>query len=231
MQKKIHYFTCAGKGTSLCKDTVYFRENGEHGFYSLADGLNSRKKSHIGAKIFQKAIADFWEERPESFFQKPLNVIKAEVIEIEKKVLYNLSQQGFNVEDYESTMMILLISEKHKRFKWMHIGDGLILKERSSGEMEIVSYPQNGITSQFTFTTTSKPHERYLRMGEGNLEDIKRFMLFTDGAIAPFYKERKLTETGEDFLKRGTDVFRKVLDQLKLQDDYSMLEVRLADDL
>lgn len=228
MVKKINYFTCPGRGSKQCKDAVYFRENGEYGIYSLADGLNSVEKSHIGAGEIQKAIADAFEEQPEYFLEAQVEAVKVAIIAIIKEVLYNLTKEGTTtVDEYASTLMILFVSAKHQSYRCVHIGDGLIVKEDICGKMDIVSHSQNGITRQFTFTTADERLDRYLRMNEGELQDIQRLMLFTDGAIDSFYRERNLTENGEDFLKRGTDVFCRILEQLEIRDDYSMLDIML----
>ena len=227
MLKSVTYFNCRGKSEQMCKDMVYCRENGDEGFYSLADGVNSCAKSHIGARAVQKAIADFWEEQPEYFFSAPNAEIKIRLIETIKNVIYNLAKDEFYVGEYASTLLIVFISRKQSLYKWVHIGDGLIAEEMISGEMKIESHPQNGITKQFTFTTVHKNLEYYLRMGLGSLQDVKRFLLFTDGALQSFYRERKFTENGEEFLQKGSELYYRVLSQLEIQDDYSMIDIRV----
>ncbi len=227
MLKNITYFNCKGKNVQQCKDTLYFRENGEDGFYSLADGINSGEKSHIGARAVQKALADFWEQYPDYFFTASNSEIRASLIEIIKEVIYNLTKGQERDDDYASTLLVVCISRKHDQYKWFHIGDGMIVKELKGGLLEIESHPQNGITNQFTFTTTSENLERYIRMDGNTLQDVKSFLLFTDGAMASFYRERKLTENGEEFLKKGTGVYYRILQQLEPSDDYSMLDIRL----
>ena len=37
------YFCCQGSAAKHCQDTVYLRETGDFGLYSLADGVNSRE--------------------------------------------------------------------------------------------------------------------------------------------------------------------------------------------
>lgn len=66
MKRTINYFICKSSDTAECKDTIYFHENGELGFYSLADGTSSGKRSNLGAKAIQRAIAGVFEE--EEFF-------------------------------------------------------------------------------------------------------------------------------------------------------------------
>lgn len=223
--KKISYFTEKGKASASCKDTVYFRENGDSGFYSLADGVNSEKKSKIGARAIQKALADEWEKDPEGFFEKPIEDVKQRFIEVIHEVLYHLSKRKKGQEAYASTLLIVFVSRKLGVFRWVHIGDGIIMKENCWGVREMVSYEQNGITEQYTFTTTSDRLSRYLRMGEGNMNLVRRFLLFTDGAILPFYKDRKVTQRGQEIMERGAERIYGVLRNLRLKDDYSMLDI------
>ena len=68
MKRTINYFICKGSDTAQYKDVVYFHENGEWGFYSLADGTSSGKRSNLGAKAIQRAIAGVFEEEEEQSF-------------------------------------------------------------------------------------------------------------------------------------------------------------------
>lgn len=225
MVRSVKYFTCPGKAVAQCKDVVYFRENGEYAIYALADGLNSKDKSHIGARMIQRSAADLFEDFDEMFFEESLAMIKGVMIEIIRDVLYNLSKEKGSREEYASTMMIVFVSLKHNAYRWLHIGDGIIATEDVNGKMEVVSRPHNGITKQHTFTTDSEPLDRYLHMDSGSLEDIAKIMLLTDGAIDMFYREGDLTVNGKEFLGKGADVFCKILEPLHVKDDHSMLEV------
>ena len=225
MMTKINYFTEKGSKVSQCKDRVYMRENGESGMYSLADGVNSSENSAIGARAVQKALADEWEKDPEGFFEKSLPEMQKRWIEIVHEVIYNLSNETEKAESYASTLLVLFVSRARGKFRWIHIGDGIILKENAWGEKSIVSYEHNGMTPQYTFTTISQPLCRYLRVGEGNMNLIRRFVLFTDGAILPFYKDREVTDYGQEVLDRGVDALYSVLKNLRLKDDYSVLEL------
>lgn len=225
MIRRVHCLNCQGKKSDRCRDTYYFRENGEFGFYSLADGLNSSPKSHLGARAVQKALADEWEKDPEAFFEMPTEQIKDKWIEIIHQVLYNLAGKDETADDYASTLLIVCIFPRLRLYKWAHIGDGIIMKENCWGQREMVSFEQNGITRQFTFTTANARLSRYLRMGEGNMNLVRRFLLFTDGAILPFYRNRQLTEKGEEILEGGVDAVNRILEQFRLADDYTMLDI------
>lgn len=227
MERKISCFCCRGTGSAECKDTMYLRENGEWGFYSLADGVSSAKKSTLGAKAVQKALADAFEEKSEKFLRLPLDELKAELIAIVRHIFYNLCKDGDEKEDYASTLMVVIFSAKSGKYRWFHIGDGLIAVEGTNGEIEIESHPHNGITPQFTFTTADECLERRLWLGEGDLSEVQRILLFTDGAIMPFYRKQQLTVNGQDFLQKGSDVFYRILQHLEPLDDYSMLEIKI----
>lgn len=228
MFSSVHYFCCKGTGSCQCKDSVYFRENTDFGFYSLADGLNSKEKSRTGGMAVQKAIADAFEERPERFFALPLSELQAMLIAIVHNVFYNLHIDNCSADEYASTLLVLFLSKKKGRFRCVHIGDGLIAKQTASDDIRIVSHPHNGITSRFTFTTASPCLGRHMRMDEGTFQKSDRFMLFTDGAIGPFYRNRSLTVNGEEFLKKGSELYFKILQQMDIEDDYSMLDIKLG---
>ena len=227
MEGNINYFSGCGKKTEQCKDVFYFRENGKYGIYALADGVNSKKKSHIGAEMIQRTIADLFEDFSDMFFEDPLSEIKSAVIEIIRDVLYNLTGNKESGEEYASTMMIVFVSHVHNCYRWLHIGDGVIVKEDLTGEIEMISKPHNGITNRFTYTTCSEPLDRYLHMDGGALDEIAKIILLTDGAVDTFYREGELTVNGKEFLAKGADRYYRILRQLDMKDDHSMLEIVL----
>lgn len=227
MVGNVNYFSCCGKNRDRCKDVFYFRENGEYGIYALADGINSKKKSHIGAEMIQRMVADLFEDFADMFFEESLSEIKSTMIEIIRDVLYNLSEDKKVQEEYASTMMMVFISRKHNCYRWLHIGDGIIVKESPEGEIEMISRPHNGITNRFTYTTCSEPLDRYLHMDGGSLDEISKIILLTDGAVDTFYREGELTINGKEFLAKGADRYYRILKLLDIQDDHSMLEIVL----
>ena len=114
-------------------------------------------------------------------------------------------------------------------FCFIHIGDGLIVKEAADGELSVVSHPHNGITRQFTYTTAHEQLERYTRVGKMPLKDVRRLFMLTDGAAFPLYNDRKLTRRGRYLLGRGTACVLEELKWIGPADDHSMVEIHVDD--
>ena len=105
-----------------------------------------------------------------------------------------------------------------------------MVQEDFAGGLKVMSHPQKGMLQLMGGTVISSPWEQLLRIGENTLQGIRSFFLFTEGAISLFYRNRELTENGKDFLRRGTEVFGRILDQLEMEEDYSILEITIQGD-
>ena len=226
---KILYFNRQGERTLSCKDTVYFVNSSRLGVYSLADGLNSLKWSHIGASAVQKAVADMAAEKGDELFTESEQDVQRNLIEIVHRTLYNLAEKQGSPDDYASTMMTVFVSKKSGCMRWLHIGDGLILKEDVSGNLSVLSHPHNGMTRQFTYTTAHDQLDRYMRMGTKPLKGVRRLIMMTDGAAFPFYRNRKLTGWGKWLIGRGIESVLAELEKIGPADDYSMIDVFVND--
>ena len=64
----------------------------------------------------------------------------------------------------------------------IHLGDGGILGKRSDGSLNLISAPENGITSKYTWLTTSEGALLHLRIGFGQISNYNQVVMFTDGA-------------------------------------------------
>ena len=226
---KVLYFSRRGKRSPVCKDSVYFRDGRQMGVYSLADGLNSKKWSKQGAEAVQRALASEAEKQGKSLLARSELKIKTDTIEIIRRTLYNLCEEKGCPDDYASTLMTLFISRETGMFCFIHIGDGLIVKETADGELSVISHPHNGITRQFTYTTAHEQLERYTRVGKMPLKDIRRLFMLTDGAAFPLYDDRKLTRRGRYLLGRGTACVLEELKWIGPADDHSMVEIDVDD--
>ena len=226
----VSHFNCQGYDTTACQDTIYLLDNGNTAVYSLADGVNSKQLSAFGAKAVQEDLAAYAINCSQFIFSAPDSWVKKSFIEQIKTTLFRLSQKHrIPSEEFASTLLFVALSKKFGKCKWIHIGDGAILKkEVGQAAPQIISYPHNGITPEYTFTTASQQLERYLHIGNENLESIEKLFLATDGAFLPFYYQRNLTDLGKQAFSAGIrNLYDTLLDFLP-RDDFSILEISVT---
>lgn len=86
------------------------------------------------------------------------------------------------------TLIATLIDTQKKRYITIHVGDGLVAITEN-GKTDIVSYPENGITRQFTYMLNSENVMKHLRIKTGPFEPGAELFMCTDGAMeACFHK-------------------------------------------
>lgn len=66
----------------------------------------------------------------------------------------------------------------------VHLGDGAILGVKGEGAPQLISAPENGVTAQYTWLTTSDGALGHLRVAFGRSAPWRRVVLVTDGARA-----------------------------------------------
>lgn len=227
----VSYFNQQGIFSTECKDSVFFLDDGSTAVYSLADGVNSKRFSKIGAQAIQEEIASFFLQGASSLFHTPISWVKLSLVEKIKDTLLYLSDNSTPPSEFASTLLLVAISKTYNKCLWFHIGDGMILKEGTSpnANLEILSYPRHGVTTQYTYTTSSMGLRRYMRCQSEDLGSIKRLILATDGAVVPYYSQRQLSEEGQILFQKGlSEVYNDLLHRYP-KDDYSMLEISFTD--
>ena len=227
----ISYFNQQGLFSSECKDAVFYIDDGSTAVYSLADGLNSKQLSKAGAKAIQEEISSFFLQEPFFIFNAPIDWVKMAVAEKIRDTILLLTEGSISEEEFASTLLVVVISKSYNKCLWFHIGDGVILKQADTAEasIDILSQAHNGVTSQYTYTTVHQPLRKYLHCGLEELNDIKRLILATDGAILPYYSHRKISEKGQQLFQKGLYAVYEDLQLNYPKDDYSMLEVSITD--
>lgn len=226
----VSYFNSQGCDTADCQDTVYLLDKGNTAVYSLADGVSSKQLSTFGAKAVQENLAAFAVNCSQFIFSTPESWVKKAFIEQIRTTMSQLSKfHHIPEEEFASTLLFIVLSKKYGKCKWIHIGDGAILKkENGQDSPKIISHPHNGITPEYTFTTASKQLERYLHIGNENLDSIENLFLATDGAFLPFYAQRNLTDFGKDTFSAGIQNLYDTLSASHPRDDFSILEISVT---
>jgi len=173
------------KNETPCQDRIHIFNKENFTFLGLADGAGSVKNSgegaehileHLSLKL-QDDICTLLENEESS---KLLTTF------IEKTLQIYAKEKEFDFDSLASTLLVVAIYED--KYLLLHIGDGLIGRVNREGVLEVMSKPENGEFSNFTYFTTTLDYTERIRLQIGLLEDIKNgVILCSDGVQDSIY--------------------------------------------
>ena len=188
-----------------CQDrTFYYKANGTH-VIALSDGAGSRPKSQYGAEVVTEEVSKYvaknfinlivlTEKRGKEINEYEENIlkVKSNILNIVKSSLneFCLKNDGLQINDLSCTLE--LVAVKNNQYFAIHIGDGVIgLLKNESGEerLSVLSTPENGGAPNITFFITDDNAIEHLRIYSGSIENIKGFILMSDGPEEALYNE------------------------------------------
>ena len=224
---KINNFSKKGYANDkFNKDAIYINDyDDEILICSLADGLNSKKFSKEGAEICQAALSEYVIKHPKDYFLNKELFIKECVITIKEAIYKKSVQKKINVDEFSSTLIFLIFFKKKNIVVWLHLGDGIVAIEDKGDNVKILSYPHNGTSLNNTYSTNTRNLLEYMFYGECKLNDIKKVIMFTDGAMLPLYEKNKFTKKGEKLIVLGIETVQTYLESVFPNDDYSGVEI------
>lgn len=165
----------------LCQDRVYYAEKDAIQVITLADGAGEDSFAGVGAErscqVLGKLLADHYEtlfvmEEPYVRFNIAANV---------KTELYSLCDRyGVRIEQLKSTLLGIAINNQTNTFIAVHLGDGRI-DVCSKGKKRTISCPENGGNRRQTYLTSMKDMGKHLRILKGDIQEIRAFILQSDG--------------------------------------------------
>lgn len=168
-------------------DVIYTSENPKLFFYGLADGQSGKKYCRQGAETVLESIGDYIRKRKiyDLSQYRHLDEIQYEIIRIVREKLGKLAiASQAKISEFASTILAMGIDPMTGKYMTIHLGDGGILGKRIDGSLNFISAPENGITSKYTWLTTSEGALLHLRIGFGQISNYSRVVMFTDGAEA-----------------------------------------------
>lgn len=169
------------------EDVFIVKEAKDLVFYGIADGQSGKAFCRQGAYAVLTVIEDYIKKKGINTLSECIHVdeIQYEIIKIIREKLKNLaSTRNTSVYEFASTILALGIDPKTGKYVTVHLGDGGIFGKRSDGSINFISTPDNGITSRYTWLTTSENALLHLRIGFGSIFNYKRVLMYTDGAEA-----------------------------------------------
>lgn len=180
--------TRKGGGHLFNQDYARYEEKDEITVVALADGAGSYLYAREGAECVVNHITKYMYKNVQTL-----------MLESEDNIAYNISceiahalncycKTHDNVKKEMLGSTLLLVCKYKEKYIAIHLGDGLIGAVTADKEIKVLSYPQNGITRQYTYLTTSSDLLKYLRVYKGicnqNMhgnDEIHKFFLITDG--------------------------------------------------
>ncbi len=85
-------------------------------------------------------------------------------------------------EEFASTIVAFAWDTRTGDYLIIHLGDGAIIGIQKEGELKMLSSPENGLTTNQTWLTTSRDALIHLRLCFGQISSYDRIIMFTDGA-------------------------------------------------
>lgn len=168
-------------------DIVVIIEKSNFCFYGLADGQSGKKHSKTGGREVLNAIAEYLEEKGINQLNKyqHMDEIQYEITRVIRNVLNKLSKQyQENISEFSSTIVVYAFNPVTCEDLVVHLGDGAIIGITSSNKIEMISSPENGITNQYTWLTSSSNSMTHIRISKGYIRKYHRVVLVTDGTTS-----------------------------------------------
>ena len=228
---------CAVKGRSHekvnmpCQDKTYALFENDVQTIALADGAGSAKLSHFGAETVTRCICEEIVQKCDDYFNNEDGMtVKQQMIEvIEKRLEQTAKQQECDMIDLASTLLFVAI--KDNKFIMTHIGDGIIgyLKQ---DELKIATHPMNGEFINTTVFTTSMDVVRETRLIKGGVEEIKGFVLMSDGTESSLYnkKDDKFADVVKKIMKMSMKSEIKIVEKQLKQSFENVVSKATVDD-
>ncbi len=198
MDYRVILFTHKGVEREKCQDICQYKNLSNATIISLADGVSSKKKSAMGASIVQENIGWMLEN------EKSINMLDEENLKIKiARTIYEtistLAQWNECEESAFASTLMMAIFPENEEFYWIvHIGDGIV-GIVGEGEVNVLSAPQNGITKQYTYTTTSGNLLKRIRIKKCNRRGI--VFMMTDGITNEIFKNEESRKRYVELIK------------------------------
>ena len=161
--------------------------NGDYFYGIISDGAGCSDYAKDAAWCTVNAAADYCYNNGKEFFtDKRKQAAKCLIFDIQQALYDKAKELGTELSEMKCTLVMLCIDTKTKQYTTVHVGDGLIAK-MSDVETEIISYPENGVTKQYTYMVNSSSVMQHLRIKNDCYNNLNSFFLCSDGAMENCY--------------------------------------------
>lgn len=166
------------------QDVVLNYTNSTVSILGLADGQSSKKMSAVGGQVVLEHVAAFIDRvgMDSIMSYRYKDELVYDIMRVIRECLQEKAEtSNIDIDDLSSTLVLIAIDKTSGRFVTMHLGDGIILGVHNESII-CISLPDNGVTSQYTWLTTSQGALNHLRINYGDIADYDRIILVSDGA-------------------------------------------------
>ena len=209
------------------QDVILIKNNSQFCFYTLADGVSSRKFSKEGAQIACDTAAELFMRSDRLL----LNYEKQKAVYVLlDEILYNLkslcSTNSADIKDYASTLMFVLVDKKSNIVYVLNLGDGMCFATLDETVYEISSADEQ---AEGCFVTTTENVNDYVFFEKYDAYKYDSFFMMSDGAWRTICDNGRIDELYKDIMvtqntKKLKDIFEKEI----IDDDCSFAFVDLS---
>lgn len=191
---------------SSCGDVLFVKTTDRLLICGIADGKSDAQYGAIGGQISLETVAQYLENTgPDSIMNHPFPDELPYIIAValRKRLLDLASSMHADFNDFASTLQLLVMDMLHNTYTLIHLGDGCVIGTGPDGNVSLMSAPDNGLTAYQTWLTTSPNAISHIRITTGSLEQKKRLLLISDGAVC-FCKGRHILHPVRSLMYAGT---------------------------
>ena len=190
------------------QDAIKVGMKDDYFFCAISDGCGSSKYAKQAAdctikyaeKFFNKYCSDFFSDNKRTACKKMIFGIQNF---LRKKAL----QFEVSLSEMKCTLVMMIIDTKYQNAIIIHVGDGIVA-EISNENNRILSYPENGVTRNFTYTVNSPNVFNHMRTRSLKIKPSDIFIIASDGLYENAYKRSalfRILNSGEGVAARDDD--------------------------
>ena len=176
------------------EDAIKVIVNGDCFYCVISDGAGCGDFAKEAAWCTVNTTADFCYNNGYEFFtDKREKTARNLIFDIQQTLYEQAKKLNTDLSQMMSTLVLLCIDSKTMQYTTVHVGDGLIAKI-SDDDTEIISYPENGVTKQYTYMVNSQSVLQHMRVKNGIYNKTDSFFLCSDGVVENCYTTQKYVE-------------------------------------
>lgn len=175
------------------EDAYKILVNGEYVYCIVADGAGSSDYAKEAAWCTVNSVGDFCYKTGSEFFKDEKETARYLIFEVQQALFERAKELNTDLSQMMCTLVLLAVNTKTKKYVTVHVGDGLIAKT-TNDKTEILSYPENGATKQYTYMVNSPNVMKHLRVKSDNFESEAEFFMCTDGLTENCYSTNQYVE-------------------------------------